>query len=205
MIVCSHWFLPPGHLESAPGAPAENSMMHDRDGFRVASVFPVIAALAAPAAAMARQATGQPRYDQPIGPRPGHAQSAGERERRHRRAALFDPWCRLPGAGRGAEGTQGDLYGQNTTAGQINFISITPPDHFDSSLRLGYPSCQTLHIQGHVNGAPAHGIDGRIAFTSTQSGQGWQNSLTWPGDRCPRAAHDPCRARWVHSPATSPE
>ncbi len=103
------------------------------------------------------------------------------------------------------KGPRGDLYGQNTTAGQINFISITPPDHFDSSLRLGYPSCQTLHIQGYVNGAPAHGIDGRIAFTSTQSGQGWQNSLTWPGDRCPRAAHDPCRARWVHSPATSPE
>ncbi len=81
------------------------------------------------------------------------------------------------------KGPQGDLYGQNTTAGQINFISNTPTDHFDSSLRLGYSSYQTMHIEGYVNGPLAHGIDGRLAFTSTQSGEGWQNSLTRPYDR----------------------
>lgn len=81
------------------------------------------------------------------------------------------------------KGPQGDLYGQNTTAGQINFISNTPTNYFDSSLLLGYSSYQTMHAEGYLNAPLTQGIDGRIAFTTTQSWEGWQKSLTRPDDR----------------------
>ena len=81
------------------------------------------------------------------------------------------------------KGPQGDLYGQNTTAGQINFISKTPTSHFESSLRLEYSSYQTTHVEGDVSGPLMRGVNGRLAFTTTQSGEGWQKSLTRPTDR----------------------
>jgi len=81
------------------------------------------------------------------------------------------------------KGPQGDLYGQNTTAGQINFISKTPTSHFESNLHLEYSSYQTTHVEGAVSGPLMRGVDGRVAFTTTQSGEGWQKSLTRPNDR----------------------
>ncbi|MDE2352577.1 MAG: TonB-dependent receptor [Alphaproteobacteria bacterium] len=80
------------------------------------------------------------------------------------------------------KGPQGDLYGQNTTAGQINFISNLPTDDFAASLRVGYSSYQTVDIEGYIGGPLTKGIDGRLAFTTTQSGEGWQQSLTRPND-----------------------
>jgi len=35
----------------------------------------------------------------------------------------------------------------------------------------------------HLSGRIANGITGRLAFTTTQAGKGWQESLTRPGDR----------------------
>lgn len=81
------------------------------------------------------------------------------------------------------KGPQGDLYGENTTAGQINFVSNTPTNYLDSSILLGYSSYQTMRVEGYVSGPLMHGVDGRVAFTTTQSGEGWQRSLTRPTDR----------------------
>lgn len=76
------------------------------------------------------------------------------------------------------KGPQGDLYGRNTTAGQINYVSRKPTDKAEGSLKLGYSSFQTMEVEGFVNGPLAAGVNGRLAFTTTQSEKGWQKSLT---------------------------
>ncbi|WP_160486671.1 TonB-dependent receptor [Aurantiacibacter rhizosphaerae] len=80
------------------------------------------------------------------------------------------------------KGPQGDLYGRNTTAGQINYISNQPTETLDANISLGLSSFETLDVNGHVSGAIADGVRGRLAFTTTQSGKGWQKSLTRDGD-----------------------
>ena len=80
------------------------------------------------------------------------------------------------------KGPQGDLYGRNTTAGQINYISNQPTDTLDASMSVGFSSFETLDISGHVSGPIADGVRARLAFTTTQSGEGWQHSLTRDGD-----------------------
>jgi len=75
-------------------------------------------------------------------------------------------------------GPQGDLYGRNTTGGQINFISKKPTDDFEAGITASYSSFQTMDGQGYVSGKLADGVRGRFAFRSTHSFEGWQRSLT---------------------------
>ncbi|HRX39849.1 MAG TPA: TonB-dependent receptor, partial [Parvularculaceae bacterium] len=81
------------------------------------------------------------------------------------------------------KGPQGDLYGRNTTAGQINFVSKKPTNELEAGASIGYSSFETVNADMHLSGPIAEGVTGRIAFTTTQSGKGWQESLTRPDDR----------------------
>lgn len=76
------------------------------------------------------------------------------------------------------KGPQGDLYGRNTTAGQINYISALPDSRSHGMFKVGLSSFETLDVEGFVTGPLTDGIRGRLAFTSTHSGKGWQRSLT---------------------------
>ncbi|NOZ66405.1 MAG: TonB-dependent receptor [Alphaproteobacteria bacterium] len=76
------------------------------------------------------------------------------------------------------KGPQGDLYGRNTTGGQINFISRKPTDEAGAGMTVGFSSFETLDVEGYINGPIAQGINARLAFKTTQSGKGWQKSLT---------------------------
>ncbi len=76
------------------------------------------------------------------------------------------------------KGPQGDLYGRNTTAGQINYISKLPTKEFQAGVKLGYSSFQTVDADGYVSGPFSDNLRGRLAFTTTQSSEGWQRSLT---------------------------
>ena len=80
------------------------------------------------------------------------------------------------------KGPQGDLYGRNTTAGQINYISNKPTDDFELGTTVSYGSFQTLDVEGYISGALADSVQGRFAFKTTQSNEGWQRSLTRPND-----------------------
>lgn len=75
-------------------------------------------------------------------------------------------------------GPQGDLYGRNTTAGQINFISKSTTPEFDAGISASYSSYQTMDLEGYVSGPTSDGSRGRLAFKTTQSREGWQESLT---------------------------
>ena len=80
------------------------------------------------------------------------------------------------------KGPQGDLYGRNTTAGQINFISKKPTDEFEAAIKLGYGSFQAIDVEGFVSGSLGSKVQGRVAFKTSQHKKGWQESLTRPGD-----------------------
>ena len=75
-------------------------------------------------------------------------------------------------------GPQGDLYGRNTTAGQINFISRKPTEEFAAGVQGAYGSYQTVDLEGFVSGPLSDRVRARLAAKTTQSGEGWQESLT---------------------------
>ena len=81
------------------------------------------------------------------------------------------------------KGPQGTLYGRNTTGGQINYISHLPTKDFEAEVKAGYSSFQTFDGEGYVSGPLSENVRGRLAFTTTQSSEGWQESLTRPGDK----------------------
>ena len=76
------------------------------------------------------------------------------------------------------KGPQGDLYGRNTTAGQINFVSNRPTEEFEAGVRAGYGSYSTMDLEGFVSGGLGENIRGRVAARTIQSGEGWQKSTT---------------------------
>ena len=75
-------------------------------------------------------------------------------------------------------GPQGDLYGRNTTGGQINFVSKKPTDEFEAGFTASYGSYHTLDFDGFVSGPLASNARGRVAYKTTQAWEGWQESLT---------------------------
>jgi len=76
------------------------------------------------------------------------------------------------------KGPQGDLYGRNTTGGSINFISKKPTDEFEAGFSASYGNYETVDVEGWVSGALSDSARARVAFRTTQSGEGWQESLT---------------------------
>ncbi len=81
-------------------------------------------------------------------------------------------------------GPQGDLYGRNTTAGQINFISRKPTEEPEAGITAGFSSYQTVDVEGFISGPISEweGASGRLAFKTIHSFDGWQKSLTRDDD-----------------------
>ena len=75
------------------------------------------------------------------------------------------------------KGPQGDLYGRNTTAGQINFISNKPSEESEIGVNIGYSTYSTIDVEGFVNGSIADNVQGRVALKTIQSSEGWQKSV----------------------------
>lgn len=80
------------------------------------------------------------------------------------------------------KGPQGDLYGRNTTAGQISFVSKKPTESFEAGVSLGIGNYETFEVEGFVSGPLGDTVRGRFAFQSNNRGEGWQKSLSRPGD-----------------------
>jgi len=76
------------------------------------------------------------------------------------------------------KGPQGDLYGRNTTAGQINFVSNQPSDEFAAGFNTSYGRFGIFNFEGFVTGALGDSVQARLAFKTTQSSKGWQKSTT---------------------------
>src|SRR3990167_4796064 len=76
------------------------------------------------------------------------------------------------------KGPQGTLYGRNTTAGLIDFVTNKPTDEFKAQITAEAGNYKTFNLDGYVNGPIAPNLAGRFAFRVENSGKGWQVSNT---------------------------
>ena len=74
------------------------------------------------------------------------------------------------------KGPQGTLYGRNTTAGAINFVSRRPGDEMEGYLDVGYGNLDRMQLGGALGGPIADGVSARLAFRSDQRGRGHQRN-----------------------------
>ncbi|MGH6997892.1 MAG: TonB-dependent receptor, partial [Phenylobacterium sp.] len=74
------------------------------------------------------------------------------------------------------KGPQGTLYGRNTTAGLIDFVTRKPTEDFQASLTGELGNYKTRNFEGYVSGPIADRIQGRLAFRTEDSDEGWQIS-----------------------------
>ena len=80
------------------------------------------------------------------------------------------------------KGPQGTLYGRNTTGGLVNYISNRPAEEFEAGLTVGLGEFETTTAEGFVSGAVTETLGVRVAFAYEKSDEGWQKSVTRPGD-----------------------
>jgi len=74
------------------------------------------------------------------------------------------------------KGPQGTLYGRNTTAGLINFVTQKPSATFEARAVAEVGNYETTNFEGMVSGPITDSLQGRLSFRSENSGQGWQVS-----------------------------
>ncbi len=75
------------------------------------------------------------------------------------------------------KGPQGTLFGQNSTAGAINYIAAKPTSEFAAGARASYGRFDTFQGEAFVSGPLTDDLRARLAVSSTRSGP-WQKSVT---------------------------
>lgn len=77
------------------------------------------------------------------------------------------------------KGPQGTLFGRNTTAGTVNFISRKPGDTASGYLTVDYGNYERAMVEGAIGGPLGDTVSGRVALQTVQQGSGYQvNRLT---------------------------
>ena len=74
------------------------------------------------------------------------------------------------------KGPQGTLYGRNTTAGLVGFITNRPTDEFEASLTGEVGNYSTHNYGGFISGPLSDTVRARFAFRAENSDEGWQES-----------------------------
>lgn len=74
------------------------------------------------------------------------------------------------------KGPQGTLFGQNTTAGALNFITQKPSQETDGYVDISYGRFNELDFEGAIGGGLTETLAGRIAVKYIES-DGHQNNL----------------------------
>ena len=72
------------------------------------------------------------------------------------------------------KGPQGTLYGRNTTAGAMKFISRKPTEEFEGYLSADYSRYDHFMLEGALGGQIAEGLTGRVAVQTSQRNDGFQ-------------------------------
>ena len=84
------------------------------------------------------------------------------------------------------KGPQGTLYGRNTTAGLINFVTGKPSETASGAMTVDVGNYETFNVGGYVTGPIAEGIQARIGYRVDLSNEGWQISNSRPDERLGR-------------------
>lgn len=91
------------------------------------------------------------------------------------------------------KGPQGTLFGQNATGGAVNYIAAAPSSVLQAGTDLSFGRFNRLQAGGFVSGPLGEGLSARLAVQG-RWGDGWQQSITRPGDRLGRIAEFQGRA-----------
>lgn len=83
------------------------------------------------------------------------------------------------------KGPQGTLYGQNATGGAINYIAKHPTDRFQAGVGATFGRFSRGNVEGYVSGPVTDTLRARIAGRAS-FGDGWQRSMSRPGDKLGR-------------------
>ena len=74
------------------------------------------------------------------------------------------------------KGPQGTLYGRNTTAGAINFVSRKPGEEFEAHLSATYGNFNMMSVEGAAGGQLATGLKARVAVKGIYQNEGHQTN-----------------------------
>jgi iron complex outermembrane receptor protein len=80
------------------------------------------------------------------------------------------------------KGPQGILFGQNATGGAINYIAAKPTETLSYGADVSYGRFNSLSGNAFISGPIGENAGVRLALSAADS-DGWQQSLTRPGDR----------------------
>ncbi|WP_176594250.1 TonB-dependent receptor [Sphingobium sp. EM0848] len=75
------------------------------------------------------------------------------------------------------KGPQGTLFGQNSTAGAINYIAAKPTAEPEGAVSLTYGRFNQIDVDGHISGPLSDTLSARLAFRSERRDD-WQKSST---------------------------
>lgn len=79
------------------------------------------------------------------------------------------------------KGPQGTLFGQNATGGAINYVAAKPTDTLRYGADVSYGRFDYINGNAFISGPLSDTAGFRIALSAADS-DGWQRSLTRPGD-----------------------
>jgi outer membrane receptor protein involved in Fe transport len=97
------------------------------------------------------------------------------------------------------KGPQGTLFGQNSTAGAINYVAASPTNELTAAADLSYGRFDTFRLAGHVSGPITETLGFRLSVDSTR-GDDWQKSYTRPGDTLGDVKREAARLLLAWSP-----
>lgn len=90
------------------------------------------------------------------------------------------------------KGPQGTLFGQNSTAGAINYIAATPTPTFSAGADASYSTFNTFELNAFLSGPINDRVGMRLSLDSIR-GDDWQKSYTRPGDTLGSVHRDAAR------------
>ena len=80
------------------------------------------------------------------------------------------------------KGPQGTLFGRNSTAGVVNFITQKPTDITEGYVTATVGNYQTFNLEGAVGGALTDSLTARASFKSESSKEGFQTNTNPDAD-----------------------
>lgn len=100
------------------------------------------------------------------------------------------------------KGPQGTLFGRNTTAGVIQFITPDPQHEFGGNMSIGYGNFNTISGDGYVTGGITDNLAADLSLHLDDQTTGWGTNVTTDNDSyLQRSAA--ARTKWLYTPSES--